>query len=168
MRMRLRADQDVDFVRTYKLVDLSKVDAYAKAFAVEDTQFKRTLNNKVRLPVPPTTDATATATYSVQLYSIHCTAPHLLVRVMYVNLLVFYTCVLSRAALAGGATGARGRAFDRTNHREADGLCVHSTELIHSIPALVCSHSQRRCSLGRVRRCSGSGRRTGSRSACSL
>ena len=45
----MRADQDVDFVRAYKLVEQNKLDAYAKAFAVEDTQFKRTLGNKVTL-----------------------------------------------------------------------------------------------------------------------
>lgn len=44
-------DKDVDFVRAYKLVDQSKLDAYAKAFAVEDTKFQGTLVNKVCSPV---------------------------------------------------------------------------------------------------------------------
>lgn len=43
-------DKDVDFVRAYKLVDQSKLDAYAKAFAVEDTKFQGTLVNKVCSP----------------------------------------------------------------------------------------------------------------------
>ena len=43
------SDADIDFLSHYRLVEQSRIDSYARAFVVEDSDLDTVINNSVRL-----------------------------------------------------------------------------------------------------------------------